>query len=402
MYAAVQPAPQAGGARASGGAGQVMALARADADDLLAAAIVFERSDLLLLAAGAAAQAAVLHRRGGRLAQAAAAAALSRRYEKSQVSAPGAAACSLPISAREREVGCLVAAGLSNREIAARLRVSVRTVEGHIYRACMRLGVPDRGGLAALVGAAPTSVEVGVLALGSGSVRRLRRAREAAVEARLPIEVSRLRLELRGALDDVRASRARVAIVGERERRRLERDLHDGAQQQVVAVGMRLRSVQRGLDPGGGAHAELDRVVEALEVIVAELRRLAHGVRPARLDDGLAAALRDLVRDSALPVELAVTDVAVPDLVATTVYYVVAEALTNTLKHAQAQRVTVVVERVGPVLRVCVRDDGVGGATDGFGWTSLHDRVASAGGELTLHSPVGAGTELRVELPCGS
>jgi signal transduction histidine kinase len=245
-------------------------------------------------------------------------------------------------------------------------------------------------------------VPVGVLLLGTGSARRLRRAREVAVEARLPIEVSRLRLELRGALDDVRASRARLAEAGEEERRRLERDLHDGAQQQILAIGMQLRSAQRRLDPDDDVRGELDRAVEALEATVVELRRLAHGVRPARLDNGLAPALRDLVRHSAVPVDVDVADVEVPDLVATTVYFVVAEALANVHKHGDARRVHLTLANSGGTVRACVRDDGVGGATDGFGLTSLRDRVASAGGELWVSSPAGAGTEVRVEVPCGS
>ncbi len=243
---------------------------------------------------------------------------------------------------------------------------------------------------------------VGVLVLRAGSARRLRRAREVAVEARLPIEVSRLRLELRGALDDVRASRARIAEAAEQERRRLERDLHDGAQQQILAIGMQLRSVQRRLGPSDAVHEELDRAVEALEATVGELRRLAHGVRPARLDNGLAPALRDLVRHSAVPVDLDVADVEVPDLVATTVYFVVAEALANVHKHGDARRVRLTLADSDGTVRACVRDDGVGGATDGFGLTSLRDRVASAGGELWVSSPAGAGTEVRVEVPCGS
>ena len=168
---------------------------------------------------------------------------------------------------------------------------------------------------------------------------------------------------------------------------------------------MRLRSVQRGLDPAGIAHAELDRAVDALEVTIAELRRLAHGVRPARLDDGLAAALRSLVHDSALPVDLAVADTVpadMPDLVAATIYFVVAESLTNAHKHAGADRVGVRVERVNGVLRACIRDHGCGGATEGFGITALRDRVASVGGELSVSSPAGAGTEVRVEMPCTS
>lgn len=266
-----------------------------------------------------------------------------------------------------------------------------------------------QGARATVTGATPQlplrtgDVTVGLLTLGNGSARRLRRAREFAVEARLPIEVSRLRLELRGALEDAHASRTRLATAGERERFRLERDLHDGAQQRLVAVGMQLRSVQRGLD--GQAHAELDRAVDMLEETVKELRRLAHGVRPARLDDGLATALRSLVNATEVPVEMRISDdvaVATPDLAAITLYFVVAEALVNSQKHARAERVDVRVERVGDVLHASIRDDGIGGAIDGFGLLSLRDRVAAAGGTFTLASPAGAGTEIRVELPCAS
>ena len=244
--------------------------------------------------------------------------------------------------------------------------------------------------------------EVGVLVLGTGSARRLRLAREAALAARLPIEVSRLRLELRRALADVRASRARLVAAGAAERRRLERDLHDGAQQQVVAVGMRLRSLQRRLGADSGAYADLDAAVQGLEGTVSELRRLAHGVRPSRLDDGLAAALTHLARDSAVPVELSVQDAPLSDLVATTAYFVVAESVANALKHAGAGRVGVTARVDGGALHVTVTDDGTGGATEGFGLTSLADRVASAGGRVTVHSPAGAGTTVTAVLPCGS
>jgi len=165
---------------------------------------------------------------------------------------------------------------------------------------------------------------------------------------------------------------------------------------------MQLRSVQRRLDASGQVHHELDDAVAALEATVVELRRLAHGVRPARLDNGLAPALRDLVRHSTVAVELDVADVDVPDLVATTVYFVVAEALANAHKHGDARTVHLTLANSGGTVRACVRDDGIGGATDGFGLTSLRDRVASVGGELWISSPAGSGTEVRVEVPCGS
>ena len=175
-------------------------------------------------------------------------------------------------------------------------------------------GAPDRTRIPLLTDGS----EAGVILLGAASARRVRRAREVAVLARLPIEVSRLRLELRRALEDARSSRARLALSAAAERHRLARDLHDGAQQQIIAVGMRLRSVQRQLDPALPAHADLDAAVATLSATVAELRRLAHGVRPSRLDDDLATALKALVADSPVPVDITVDDIDTSEVIATT------------------------------------------------------------------------------------
>ncbi|MER7006702.1 histidine kinase [Dactylosporangium sp. NPDC000555] len=184
---------------------------------------------------------------------------------------------------------------------------------------------------------------------------------------------------------------------GTTERRRLERDLHDGAQQQIVSVGMRLSSTQRGLAPDSPAHHDLDLAVEALEATIAELRRLAHGLRPSRLDDGLPAAVRALVADAPVPVRVSVTDVRTSESVATTVYFAVAEAWANALKHARAGSVNVTVAPADDgSLRVSVTDDGVGGAGD---LTTVRDRVASLGGSLTVDSPPGAGTRIEVRIP---
>jgi signal transduction histidine kinase len=277
------------------------------------------------------------------------------------------------------------------------------------------LRLPGAGGYVDLTGApaAPADdgavipltaggADAGLIVLGGSSPRRLRRGREAARHIRLAIEVSRLRLELRVALREVRDSRARLVEAAAGERRRLERDLHDGAQQHLVAVGMRLRSLQRRLPPHGPEHGELDLAVEALEATVGELRRLANGVRPGRLDDGMSAALRALVADAPLPVRLTVRDVALPEVVATTVYFVVAEAYANALKHSGAGTVGI---DVGPdgagAVHVRVVDDGVGGAA-AQGPASVRDRVASVGGTVTVHSPPGGGTRMEVTVPCAS
>ncbi len=239
--------------------------------------------------------------------------------------------------------------------------------------------------------------DVGALALGAVSTRRLRRAREAAITARLPIEVSRLRLGLREALRDVEASRERLVEAGARERRRLERDLHDGAQQQIVAVGMRLRRLQSRFPQSAPEYSELDTAVAALEETIGELRRLANGVRPRRLDEGLAVALSALVAGSPVPVQLKASDVDADDTVQSTVYYVVAEAYANTLKHARAHDLSITVTDEAEVVRVVVHDNGIGGAHAPL--TAVRDRVSSIGGHLVVHSPPGEGTTVTVEIP---
>ncbi len=273
------------------------------------------------------------------------------------------------------------------------------------------LRVPGRDGFVGLDGASAEAVddgrsivleshgaEIGVLRLGQTSLRRMRRGREAAVEARLAIDVSRLRLELRHALDDARSSRLRLVEAAAAERLRLERDLHDGAQQQIVAVGMRLRSVQRRHRPGDPTHDEIDRAVSALESIVDDLRRLAHGMRPGMLDDGLGVALRSLVANSPVPVQVQVDETNASEVAVTTAYFVVAEALTNTLKHADASCVNVLVGPIDGRLGVDVFDDGIGGARTGFGLTALRDRVAALDGQFSIESQPGEGTHVRAVL----
>lgn len=250
---------------------------------------------------------------------------------------------------------------------------------------------------AAVVALRSGDIDVGVIVLGITSARRLRRAREAALLARLPIEVSRLRIELRMALRDAEASRERLVRATADERRRLERDLHDGAQQQIVAVGMRLRSLQRGLAGQSREFAELDVAVESLEATIAELRRLAHGIRPSQLDDGLPAALRALVAHSPVPTDLTAADLTVADLIATTVYFVVAEAHANALKHAGASRIAIAVRQHREGLLVEVSDDGVGGADTDL--PAVRDRVASVGGRVHVHSPRQGGTTITAEIP---
>jgi len=233
---------------------------------------------------------------------------------------------------------------------------------------------------------------IAVISLGWGSTRARRRIADLAPAAWVPIEVSRLRLVLREALDEVEASRGRLVDAAATERKRLERDLHDGAQQRIIATGMRLRSLQQRLDPTEAA--EIDTAVSELEVTVAELRRLAHGVRPSRLDDGLGPALEGLLATSPVPVDLHVAALPEADEARTlTAYLVASEAVTNALKHARARRIGVRLGSQGDRLTVQISDDGVGGVPDD-GLTALRDRVASVGGSVHVDSPVGGGTKV--------
>ncbi|WP_432991970.1 AAA family ATPase [Dactylosporangium sp. CA-233914] len=205
---------------------------------------------------------------------------------------------------------------------------------------------------------------------------------------------------------ELTASRTRIVTTADQTRRRIERDLHDGAQQRLVALVLQLRAAQEAMPPAlDTLGAQLDGAVAGATGALDELREIARGIHPAILTEGgLGAALRVLARRSPIPVELDIrAEGRLPEHIEVSAYYVVAEALTNTAKHARASAVTVTVEAdtADAVLRVAVRDDGIGGAdfTGGTGLVGLKDRVETLGGRIALHSPRGAGTSLRVELP---
>jgi len=199
------------------------------------------------------------------------------------------------------------------------------------------------------------------------------------------------------------ASRERILTARDTERRRIERNLHDGAQQQLVALGMRLAAVDASL-PGtlGKQKAEVSSIAQGLDSVFEELREISQGLHPAILSEaGLAPALRALARRSVVPVELDVhVDGRLPERIEITAYYTVAEALANAAKHAQASLVRVQMHPAGGVLRIVVADDGIGGADPrGSGLTGLSDRLATLNGRLRLQSPPREGTTLVVELP---
>jgi PAS domain S-box-containing protein len=197
-------------------------------------------------------------------------------------------------------------------------------------------------------------------------------------------------------------SRARVVAAGDESRRRIERDLHDGAQQRLVTLALKVRSHESEIPP------ELTdlfgEVVSGLEEILNDIRELSRGIHPAALSRaGLGSALKALGRRAPLPVEVTVRIPARPVArIEIAVYYVVAEALTNVAKHAQASHAVVEVVEADGVIRVSVSDDGVGGAdlTEGSGLLGLRDRVDALGGTMTVTSPA-SGTTLVVELPTG-
>jgi len=208
----------------------------------------------------------------------------------------------------------------------------------------------------------------------------------------------------RAELSQVRASRARLVAAGLAERRRLERDLHDGAQQHLLALAAQLTAAMtRTSDPV--ATAAFGQARLQLAAVLAELRNLAHGIHPAVLTQGgLAAALEDVAERLPLPVLVTAPAVRVAPAVEATAYFVVCEALANVVKHARASSAAVAVRADGSWLSLEISDDGVGGAGGagaGQGMANMQDRVGALDGEVTIDSPPGQGTRVLVRIPCG-
>jgi PAS domain S-box-containing protein len=204
---------------------------------------------------------------------------------------------------------------------------------------------------------------------------------------------------------ELRASRARIVEAADTERRRLERNLHDGAQQRLVAIALLLRLAGAALDDNlDGVRRSLREVSEELNLALGELRELARGLHPGILADrGLAMALESLAGRAPIPVEITVVpSEPLPEAVEVAVYYVAAEALTNVAKYAQASEAKVRVELEDRRAIVEIADDGLGGADPrgGSGLQGLADRVEALGGRLDVCSPKGAGTTLHAEIPC--
>jgi signal transduction histidine kinase len=195
-----------------------------------------------------------------------------------------------------------------------------------------------------------------------------------------------------------------VIEAGQKERQRLERNLHDGAQQRLIALSLRLRLLEKRLPEAPEARQELDAARREIALSLEELRDVARGIHPAVLSGhGLAVAVESLSARAPLPVRLAVeVEGRLPERVEVAAYYVVSESLANVAKHAQATHASVSIERRAERLVVEVVDDGVGGADTerGTGLRGLADRVEALGGRLRVWTPVGGGTRVQAEIPC--
>jgi signal transduction histidine kinase len=226
------------------------------------------------------------------------------------------------------------------------------------------------------------------------------------------MENQRLHAEVMARLAEVSASRARIVEAADAERRRVERNLHDGAQQRLVTLSLalamarsRLAETAPGEPPASHVGELLSEAAEELVHALRELRELGRGIHPTILsEEGLDAAIQSLAERSPVPVEIAgQAGRPLPQPVEAASYYVVSEALANVAKYAEASMVKVTVNRCERGLRVEVADDGLGGAVarPGSGLEGLGDRVAALDGRLVLDSPPGQGTRVTAEIPCG-
>jgi signal transduction histidine kinase len=223
--------------------------------------------------------------------------------------------------------------------------------------------------------------------------------------AAMALENGRLQAELRAHVEELRGSRARVLAAGQRERQRLERNLHDGAQQRLIALSLDLGLLESRLGSDPDARAALAKAKQDIALSLDELRDVARGLHPAVLSGhGLAVAVESVIARAPVPARLTMNlDGRLPDPVEVAAYYVMCESLANVGKHARASETTVDIQRVGDMLVVEIVDDGVGGADTerGSGLRGLADRVEALGGRLRVWTPAGKGTRVRAEIPCG-
>jgi signal transduction histidine kinase len=282
----------------------------------------------------------------------------------------------------------------------------------------IRIGVNGEAGLVAAASERsdfPTSLEQLLLSIAGNHaatafenallIQERRRAEEELREARdeLEVKVAERTAELERSRAELSASRARIVTAADEMRRKIERDLHDGVQQQLVALVLELRGINAAAPPADQLKNELERAANSIANALEELVEISRGIHPAVLTKGgLAPALRTVARRSPVPVDLDLRiETRVPAPTEVAVYYVVSEALTNVAKHAHASAVQVAVAVREDVLELSIHDDGCGGADArrGSGLIGMADRVDALEGTIEVASPVGEGTTLRVTLP---
>ena len=263
-----------------------------------------------------------------------------------------------------------------------------------------------RDGHSVLPVASPTGMPIALIRHDRVLTDNMRLLDGVSSALRLSVDNGRLRSEIERTLEQVRQSRSRIVEAGIEARRRIERDLHDGAQQHLVSLGMQLRlAANEARDRGDESlGVELDGTIGMLNQALKELRELAHGIHPSLLSSGgLSLAVPELAGRCPVPVELDVqAEGRLPEVIESTAYFVLAEALANVAKHSQASRAWVRARVAHGELELVVRDNGVGGAAlEGSGMLGIADRVDAVGGRLSIESPVDAGTTITAHIPFG-
>ena len=317
----------------------------------------------------------------------------------------GSVGCRRP---RDRAGGCDPRAGDLAKALAVRLRdptleIAFRVGDEFVDKDGRPLELPVDGSVRGTTIIEADGEQIAAL-LHDPILRHEPELVDAAVAAaRLAIANERLRAEVRAQLEEVRASRQRIVEAGDRERRRVERNLHDGAQQRLVTLSLSLAMLRdrAGVDPDT-AHSVAEIAVE-LRLAITELRELARGIHPAILsEEGLEAAVRSLTERATVPVRIhADLDGRLSEAVEATAYFVVSESLTNISKYANAAGAEIQLTQRDRRLTISVIDDGVGGAepSRGSGLLGLRDRVAALGGTLEISSPPGVGTRIYADIP---
>jgi signal transduction histidine kinase len=269
------------------------------------------------------------------------------------------------------------------------------------------LNLPPSGPHRAVTVLGPSHSPVAALLHDPALLERRSLLEAAGAAARLALENERLQAELRAQLSELRASRTRIVQAGDEERRRLERNLHDGAQQRLLSLGLALQLARAQLGPEANGAVELLSEAEGeLRAALDELRELAHGIHPAILtDQGLASALRSLAERSRVPVTIAAaSETRLGESIEAAAYFFVSEALANCTKYARASSVRVSITRRDGNAVIDIEDNGVGGAdpADGTGLRGLSDRAQALDGTLRVASPPGGGTHIHAEIPCAA